>query len=319
MIVKDNKLVFEEYFKGHDYKYYAPNHHGQWLQWDRDKLHAIHSDSKSITTACIGIAIDGGFIKSVNQSIFDYLPDHQHLKVDGKEKITIEHLVTMTSGLAWAEWNAPYSSRENDAIGIWFSGIDPLTYILEKPLVEEPGTHFNYAGGNTILLGEIIRYASGMGIDSFATRYLFEPIGVDTSFWEVTFPNGVIEAAGSLRITSRAMAKVGIVFLNNGQWKGRQIIPPAWVEKCAVPYGNNRRINIPGEASGRQGYAYGWWTKKYKRSGKTINMYSAGGWGGQNIMILPEINTVVVFTGGNYLSWRPPYKILRKYFLPAIV
>jgi len=99
IILKDSKLVFEEYFQGHRYKWDGANHHGEWISWDKSTLHGVKSVSKSITSTCIGIAIDKGFIESVHQSIFDYLPDHQHLKTSGKEKITIEHLLTMTSGL----------------------------------------------------------------------------------------------------------------------------------------------------------------------------------------------------------------------------
>ena len=99
LIVKDDRLVFEEYFAGHKFKYDTTNHHGELVTWDRPMLHSIMSVTKSITSACIGIAVDNGFIESVHQSIFDYLPEHQHLKRDGKDIITIEHLLTMTSGL----------------------------------------------------------------------------------------------------------------------------------------------------------------------------------------------------------------------------
>ena len=86
IIFKDSKLVFEEYFQGHRYKWDGANHHGEWISWDKSTLHGIKSVSKSIASTCIGIAIDKGFIKSVHQSIFDYLPNHQHLKVGVKEK-----------------------------------------------------------------------------------------------------------------------------------------------------------------------------------------------------------------------------------------
>jgi CubicO group peptidase (beta-lactamase class C family) len=247
------------------------------------------------------------------------LPDHQHLGTDGKDKITIEHLLTMTSGLEWDEWHAPLSSAKNDIVGVWFQDKDPVSFILERPLVEAPGTSFTYSGGNMIVLGEIIRNASKMDIDEFSIKYLFEPLEVDSSYWELRFENGVIETGGSLTITPRDMAKIGVTFLNGGVWNGKQIISEQWVEKSATSFPGNRGINIPGEASGRNGYSYSWWIKKFSVSGNKINMYSAGGWGGQHIMVLPEINTVVVFTGGNYVTKRPPFKILEKYILPAIV
>ncbi|MBA7585462.1 hypothetical protein ES708_27444 [subsurface metagenome] len=120
LIFKNDKLVFEEYFQGHAYQWDAPYHHGEWVSWNRNMNHHIMSSTKSVTSACIGIAIDKGFIESVHQSIFDYLPEHQSLNTGGKADITIEHLLTMTSGLEWREWSAPYSSAENPCIGIWF-------------------------------------------------------------------------------------------------------------------------------------------------------------------------------------------------------
>ncbi len=320
LIYKDGKLVMEEYFPGHRYKWDAPYHHGELMNWDKTMLHGAKSVTKSITSTCIGIAIDRGFIKGVHQSIFDYLPEYQHLKKDGKEAITIEHLVSMTSGLAWNEWGAPLSSAANDIVGLWFPPCeDPIACILERPLVSEPGTSFTYSGGNMIVLGEIIKNATKMPIDEFSTNYLFEPLGIDSSEWALRFENGVIEAAGSLELTPRAMTKIGVTFLNKGVWNGKQIISSNWVEKSTTSFPGNHGINIPGLASGKHGYSYSWWTKSYNKSSKEINMFNAGGWGGQKIMVLPELNTVVVFTGGTYTSNVKVFKILEKYILPAIL
>ena len=317
IIFKDNKLVFEEYFQGHRYKWDGANHHGEWISWDKSTLHGVKSVTKSITSICIGIAIDKGFIESVHQSIFDYLPDHQHLKMNDKEKITIEYLLTMTSGLEWDEWGAPLSSASNDMVGIWYQDKNPITFILERPLINNPGTTFTYSGGNTAILGEIIRNASNMELDKFSEEYLFKPLEIDSSNWAVRYNNGVIEAGGSLEITPRDMVKIGVTFLNNGIWNEKQIISEQWVEKSATLYRDNQGINIPGTASGRHGYSYSWWTKSYTKSGEEINMYNAGGWGGQEIIILPELNTVVVFTGGNYTANVKVFDILEKYIIPA--
>jgi len=316
LIFRDDKLVFEEYFQGHQWQWDAPYHHGENVNWDRTMIHNIMSASKSVTSALIGIAIDKGFIESVHQPIFDYLPDHQNLSEGGKDKITIEHLLTMTSGLKWREWSAPYSSGENPAIGIWFQDKDPITYILEKPLLDAPGTEFNYSTGNMIVLGEIIRNATTMTIDDFSQEYLFKPLGIDSFEWAVKYENGV--DANNLKITPRSMIKFGATFLNKGIWNGQRIIPEKWIEKSATDFPGNQGINIPGEASGRMGYSYSWWTKTYYKNGKRVHMYAASGFGGQHIMVLPELKTVVVFTGGNYLTKRPPFKSLKDYILPAI-
>jgi CubicO group peptidase (beta-lactamase class C family) len=318
LIFKDNKLVLEEYFSGHKYQWDGPNYYGDLVAWDRSTLHCIQSDTKSITSACIGIAIDKGFIKSVHQSIFDYLPDHQHLNTDGKDKITIEHLLTMTSGLDWQEWSASYSSKDNPMIGIWFSDKDPITYILDRSMRDEPGTSFTYYGGNMILLGEIIRNATGMDIDEFSAKYLFDPLGIDSFDWWNRFDNGVIEAASGLKLTPRDMVKIGVTFLNNGVWKGKQIISEPWVAKSATTFPINLGIDVPGEDGGKLGYAYSWWTKQYSDSGKEMNMFLAMGWGGQKIMVLPDVNMVVVFTGGNYTSEVKNFTILEKHIIPAL-
>jgi len=319
LIFKDDKLVLEEYFTGHKYKWDAPNHHGESVTWDRTMLHDVKSVTKSITSVCIGIAIDYGFIESVHQSIFDYLPEYQHLNTDGKEKITIEHLLTMTSGLEWDEWGAPLSSANNDIIGLWFNCDDQIACILERPLLCEPGTSFTYSGGNMIVLGEIIKNATKMDIEDFSRTYLFDPLEIGASNWTVRYPNGVVEAAGSLEIKPRDMVKIGMTFLKKGMWNGKQIISKQWVEKSATTFPGNTKINIPGEDSGRVGYSYTWWTKHYSESGKEIHMFYAMGWGGQLIMVLPEVNTVVVFTGGNYVTSRPDFKIFEKYVIPAFI
>lgn len=318
LIYKDNKLVFEEYFPGYKYKYDGPAHHGEWVKWNKSMPHQIMSATKSITSACIGIAIEKGFMESVHRSIFDYFPEYEHLNRDGKDKITIEHLLTMTSGLKWDEWGAPLSSSRNDLVGLWVNCEDPVNCILERQLVDKPGTSFTYSGGNTVVLGEIIKKATKMTIDEFSEKYLFEPLGIDSCNWTQRFENGVIYAGGGLNITPRAMAKIGVTFLNKGLWNGKQIISEHWVGKSATAFSGNHEINIPGKASGKHGYSYSWWLKSYPISGKKINLFSAGGWGGQEIMVIPDLNAVIVFTGGNYISQVKSYKIFEKYILPAI-
>jgi len=317
LIYKDSKLVVEEYFEGHRYKWDAPGHHGELVEWDRSTLHGVKSVSKSITSACVGIAIDNGFIESVHQSIFEYLPDHQHLNKGGKDKISIEHLLTMTSGLEWDEWGAPLSSAANDMVGIWYQDKDPISFILGRPLLHEPGSSFTYSGGNTDILGEIIKNATNMELDEFSEKYLFQPLGIDSSYWAVRYDNGVIEASGSLELTPRDMLKIGVSFLDNGLWNGERIVSEHWVRKSAGEYTGNHGINIPGVASGRQGYSYSWWTKEYMHAGTKNRMYDAGGWGGQNIMVLPGLNMVVVFTGGNYTTKAKPHEILERFIIPA--
>jgi len=316
LIYKDDKLVLEKYFPGHRYQWDAPGHKGEWVAWNREMQHCIHSDTKSITSLCIGIAIDKGFIESVHQSIFDYLPHYQNFKTNNKEYITIEHLLTMTSGLRWDEWGVSLVSINNDQIGIWFWEDGPMNYVLSRNFVAEPGKRFNYSGGDIQILVEILKNATGMPLDEFSEKYLFEPLGITSFDWWLKFPNGgAIQGAGGLKLTPRDMVKIGSMMLNKGMWNGQRIVSEEWVSKCATPFAGNSGIKVPGEDLGNVGYGFTWWTKQSVKYGE---MFFALGWGGQKIMVIPDLNAVVVFTGANYLTKVKQYKILDKYLLPAI-
>jgi CubicO group peptidase (beta-lactamase class C family) len=193
---------------------------------------------------------------------------------------------------------------------------DPVTYVLNRPLIDESGKSFKYAGGCNILLGEILKNATKMNIDEFSGKYLFGPLGIDPYYWS-QYKNGVVDAAGSLKITPRDMVKIGVTFLNKGGWNGKQIISEKWVDKSATSYPGNSWLNNWDDHWGMRGYSYSWWTHVFTKSAKRVDMFYAAGWGGQYIMVIPELNTVAVFTGGNYLSYRPPFEILKKYILPA--
>jgi hypothetical protein len=315
LIYRNDKLVLEEYFEGHPFRYDTLNLQGPLTLWDRDMVHNAMSVTKSVTSICIGIAVDKGFIKSADQSIFDYLPDYQRFRKDGKENITIENLLTMTSGLQWNEWQLPYVNPNND---VFMMGLveDPVAFILDKPLIDKPGTSFRYAGGCNVLLGEILRNATLMNLNEFSGKYLFGPLEIDQYYWS-EYRDGTIDAAGGLRITPRAMLKIGVTFLNNGKWKGDPIISEYWVGKSATSFPGNWDLNNWDDHWGLRGYGYSWWTHSFSRSGKRMDMFYAAGWGGQYIMVIPDLNAVIVFTEGNYTTYRPGFEILKKYIFPA--
>lgn len=275
------------------------------------------SCTKSIISAIAGIAEDKGFF-DVNESIFNYLPDHQIYKTNGKGNITIEHLLSMSSGLEFDEWSTGHGSRVNDIDRIhWDCGDDPLTCVLERPLKHVPGEKFNYNSGGTIIMGEIIKNATGQDMAEFANEQLFNPLGIDSVIWN-RFKNGVIAGGGGLKMTSRDMLKFGICFLNNGVWNEQQIISPKWVERSRNSYGNNTGIKVPGSDFRKQGYSYSWWTGLLETQKREVGFYSASGWGGQKIMIIDDLNMVMVFTRGNYVVKNHHQKILERIVLPAI-
>ncbi len=318
LIYKDNMLVFEEYFEGYKYKWDAPEYKGEHVNWNMDMPHNMMSVTKSFTSACVGIALDLGYMDNVNQSIFDFLPEHQHLKTNNREYITIEHLVTMTCGLAWDEWSVAHGSAANDIDMLYLDCEDPVSCVLERPWWAVPGEYFTYNGGGMVILAEIIHNATGMDIDEFSMKYLFEPLGINSTYWS-RFANGMVDGAGLLEITPRDMIKFGVTYLYEGLWNGEQILSSDWVEKSSIIYRNNKGINVPGEDSGKNGYGYTWWLSEFEVSGEQIHMYRAGGWGGQEIMVFPDLNMVVVFTGGNYAQNTTLYKIIERYILPATV
>lgn len=317
LVYKEGKLVVEEYFPGHKYKYDGPNHHGAWVNWNQDMEHKVFSAGKSITSSCVAIAIDQGFIESVDQSIFDYLPEYQHLNTGGKEDITIEHLLTMTSGLKWNEWGTSYADKNNDLVAIWDCD-DPVECILDRPLASKPGTEFKYSGGDMTVLGKIIQNATGLDIEAFAGEYLFAPMGIETPPWLWMDDTGVIYAGGEQKMTPREMLKFGVTYLNNGVWDNQQIIPEEWVYLSSVPYGNNTSIRVPGSDGGRRGYGYTWWLWDTKLNGEKLHTFTASGWGGQKIIIIPDLDIVIVFTGGNFTSKTYNFSIMEKYILDSI-
>ncbi|WP_346854494.1 serine hydrolase [uncultured Draconibacterium sp.] len=317
LIYKNDKLVFEEYFEGHEYKWDGPQYYGNLVQWTPEMRHPIMSCTKSITSACIGIAIDKGFIKSVDQSIFDYLPEHQQLKTDNKNYITIEHLLTMTSGLAWDEWNASHGGQLTNDYDHLYVVDDQIKAVLERPWWAAPGEFFTYNGGGIVILGEIMKNATGMNMDEFARKYLFEPLEIDTALWW-SYPNGRLETASSLSLSPRDMLKFGALYLNAGEWNGKQIISQEWVDKSSAVFKNNVGINLPIEDSGINAYGYTWWISELNHKGKKIKMYRANGWGGQTIMVFPELDMVVVFTSGNWARKSKLFAITEKYILPSV-
>ena len=318
LIYRHDRLVLEEYFPGYKYQWDAPEYKGVQVQWTRDMLHPIMSSTKSIVSACVGIAIDKGFIKSIDDPIFDYLPDHQRYRSEGREHITVEHLLSMTSGLAWNEWGAAHGTSANDIDRLYFEcSDDPVKCVLERTPEHLPGEYFTYNGGGVVILGEIIKNASGMDFETFSNRFLFKPLGIDKLEW-YRYDNGVYATDGSLYMTPRDMLKIGILYLDKGQWRGTQIVPQPWVEKSVQVYNNNKGIKIPIEDSGKNSYGYLWWISELRHKGKKIRMYRANGWGGQVIMVFPDLDMVVTATSGNYAGSSKLFKLVKDFILPSV-
>ena len=310
LIIKNDKLVFEEYFPGHDFLYNGQHFHGNYIDFDRDTRHNTHSATKSITSALVGIAIDKGFIESVDDKIFDYFPDYSNIIDQQKEKITVEHLLTMSSGFEWNEWDVSISQSNHDIVRL-ISSSDPVYYVLSKSVVTEPGTAYYYNGGTVDLLGQLVKRASSLNVKSFSRTYLFELLGITNYNWQTLYPSGITCCHGDIYITPRDMAKFGYLFLKKGIWNGERIISEEWVN-------NSLQNQITPPVNWAYGYGYLWWLKRYYTGGQTYHSFNAEGWGGQQIIIIPSENMVVVFTGANYVSNPPNDEIMNSYVLSAL-
>lgn len=273
LIVKNNKLVYERYFRG----------------YDAEKLHPVFSVTKSISSALIGIAIDKQFIKNVDVKIKDFFYDYKNIDWAGEKKeITLKDVLTMTAGLKWNE-SVPYSNWENTHTQMANSR-NWIDFVLNLPLIQKPGERFNYNTGTSNLMAIIIMQISEMGIDTFTQKYLFDPLGIIKSRW-FRDPQGNPCSGGSnggLFLRPRDMAKIGLLFLNQGKWKGKTVISEEWINESTSKQRGNAQ------------YGYLWWRGAGYFNNKTIPYYFASGYGGQTIYVVPDLNLVVVMTSSYY-------------------
>ena len=283
LIVKDGKLVFEEYFPG--YKFY----HGAYTEFNRETKHSLASVTKSFTSAIVGLAFDRGFIQNVDQKIFSFFPEYSDLSSEGRDEITLKHLLTMSAGLEWDESSTPFSDPRNDLYQIWHHS-DPIRFVLDNPVVTEPGTQFHYNSGLTNVLGEIIHKAVGVRADDLARDYLFSPLGITDYSWEV-LQNNVLYTSGDLQLIPRDVAKLGELYLRGGVWKGQRILSKWWVDESTK---SSIHVNEWWD------YGYQWWLGTFEINSQQIESFAARGWGGQNVFVIPSLNIVVVTTAGYY-------------------
>jgi CubicO group peptidase (beta-lactamase class C family) len=283
LIVRRGYLVTEAYF----------------YPFRRGMKHNLQSCNKSVTSALVGIAIQEGWVEGVNQPILEVLPRPNVADSDPrKQAISLEHLLTMTSGLDWQE-EIPYASLHNSAIQM-MTRQDWVQYVLGSPMVETPGSRFNYNSGNSHLLSALIQKSSGMNTLAFAQTHLFQPLGIADVFWPAD-PQGINMGGGGLDLTPLDMAKFGYLYLRGGIWDGQQVMPAEWVKAST-----EQHI----ETHWGWGYGYQWWI----RPG---GGYSAIGWGGQYIFVLPDQDMVVVFTAGLPRESILPEELVDSFIIPA--
>jgi CubicO group peptidase (beta-lactamase class C family) len=310
VIVRHGKLVFEQYFPGYD----EPWGLGEGRHdFDATTKHDMRSASKSVVSLLVGIAIDRELIKSADEPLVKFFPDYSALKTAGWDNITLRHLLTMSSGIQWDE-NRAWKDSQNDEPHLG-SEADPFRYVLSKPIAAPPDTVWNYNGGGTDLLGNIIERVSGKSLEAFAREALFTPLGISDWEW-MKYRNEHIAAAVGLRLRPRDAAKIGQLVLNKGAWGGRQIVSPEWIEQSIRP-----RFQAIGYFSGLFFYGQQWWVGRSMAQEKEVKWIAAMGSGGQRIFIVPDRDLVVMTTSGLYFQPRQgdgALDMMANFILPAV-
>lgn len=294
LIAQENKLVFETYFEGVNVN--IP--------------HDLRSASKSISSAIIGIAIDDKIISGVDEKLYDFIPNAlQYTKDSLKSKISIKDLLTMSSGLDVNNLASEDYYQNSNNSKPW------LTTVLEAPMVNEPGTYADYGSANPFLLGVCLNERLNTPLDSYMNEKLFAPLQITNYINQTDDTQSAPYFGGGLLLTSRDLLKFGQLYLNKGNWNGKQIISESWVDESF-----KKHFKLQDQKD-KNDYGYLWWHDTYKVNDKNITSIEARGAGGQFIFILPELKAVVVITSGNFRNGKgnQPRDILKEYLLPALL
>ena len=289
LVARAGKLVFERYFRGSDE---INGRREDSVTFDADRLHNTKSVSKSVASIALGIAIDRGLIRSVDESILSFFPELSDLRSPEKDRLRLVHALTMTMGLKWVE-AVPDNEGNNDEERMHMAP-DPCRYVLSLPATASPGQGFFYNTGALTLVSAIVRKATGRPLDEFARAMLFEPLGISDFEWIRV--KGDADAGGGLRLRPRDMAKIGQLVLAGGRWNGRQIVSKAWIDASTTPRT---------EASRTYSYGYLWWLGHSPFKGREVYWPAGLGRGGQSIRVVPELDLVVVVTAGYYQDYSP--------------
>jgi CubicO group peptidase (beta-lactamase class C family) len=264
----------------------------------------IKSASKSVISALVGIAIDRGFIRGVQEPISTYFPDLRAIdKTLTKSKITVEDLLTMRSGL---------ESTSNRNYGAWVQSSNWVRYVLARPILSPPGTTMQYSTGNTHLLSAILTKATGKNTWQFAQEVFAKPLGFTLARWPQD-PQGIYFGGNDMLMTPRQMISFGEMYLNRGLANGKQVIPPHWVDASLKP-----RVASPREFG--RFYGYGWWLREMG----PYQAYYAWGYGGQFIFLVPDLDLVVVTTSASTVAndrrdhLRTVFDLVERFVLPRI-
>ena len=268
LVVKNGYLIAEKYFHG-----------GSLEQKAR-----IQSATKSVTSALVGIALEQGCLSSVNQKMMEFFPElADRIKDPRKYQITVQQMLQMRAGYPWEE-STP------ELFEMLYHGFRP-SLLVDVPLTSDPGTHFEYSNLTSHLVGVIVARACGTDLKSFAQEYLFGPQGVEMGEWIKDW-EGYYNGHADLHLRARDMAKFGLLYLNDGEYQGNQLVPADWVHDSLQIYSENAWKFRVGRNWRDNGYGYQWWS--IRAGNYRYNL--AWGHGGQQIAILNDLDMVIVVT-----------------------
>jgi len=305
LIIHKDSIIAEKHYPGEDQRWGEPL---GTVEHNKDSLHDMRSVTKSITGLLYGIALSEGIVPGLDESLLLQFPEYSDLASDPqRSKIRVRHALSMKMGTEWNE-DLPYSDPRNSEIAMERAA-DRYRFVLDRPMVNEPGDWWTYNGGATALIGKLIAKGAGVPIDVYARKKLFTPLGIKKVEW-VAGSDGVPSAASGLRLTIHDLARIGRLILEHGTWQGKQIVPANWLDVSFTPH-----------AKLRDGLRYGlfWWLGP---EGAPPYWVAGFGNGGQRLMISPANKLIVVVFAGNYNqpdAWNLPVKILTEYALPAVV
>jgi CubicO group peptidase (beta-lactamase class C family) len=294
LIIKDGYIVAEQYYS----KYF-----------DQETWHKIHSCTKSFTSALVGIAIKEGYIQGTNVKMLDYFQDYKIENMSSqKQSITLEHMLTMSAGLDWDELDYLYSDPQNTYFQ-WTHSDDLIKFVLDRPMEYAPGEVQDYNSGISELLAFIVQKATGVRADSFAMEKLLVPLGIIDYYWPIN-KNGYAQGGGGMRLIPRDMAKLGYLHIRNGKWDNKQIVSEDWIAESGKKHIVSQHIT---------GFWYGYqfWVASDGM------MYTALGYAGQWIMIVPDHDLVAVFNNhfdeGVEEQESTPVRLFYEYVIPSIL
>lgn len=292
LLIRNEKLVLEEYFG----------------EYNINKPHDFRSVTKSIASILMGIAIDKGFVHSVDDPVSKYIdfPESDKNPDIRKSQITIRHLLTMSTGLDCNDWDKKSKGQEDKV----YKKKDLIYYTLSLPMIRDSGSQSYYCTMGVVIAKKIIENASGLRLDQFAKKYLFEPLGITDYSWDHTTTNReMILASKRLYMKPRDLAKIGLLVMKKGRWNDQVIVSESWIKEMSTP-----QTKITG-----LDYGFLWWSLTLQSEGKVMNALTATGNGGQYIIIIEEFNLMAVFTGGAYNSDQDklPFAVMNKVVLPS--